>query len=62
MNVTFVSSTDHDHYAKNEEKVERLVAVKRPRPEFENRKEKMVHEKNVVSKLRSSICYFLPNY
>ena len=62
MNVTFVSSTDHDHYAKNDEKVERLVAVKRPRPEFENRKEKILHEKNVVSKLRSSICYFLPKY
>jgi hypothetical protein len=39
-----------------------MVAVKKPRPNQNIKQDKILHEKKIVSKLKSSISYFLPKY
>jgi serine/threonine protein kinase len=39
-----------------------MVAIKKPRFESEGRRDKIIHEKKIVEKFRSSVCYFLPKY
>jgi hypothetical protein len=62
--LAYVSSHDHSSYSELKlETVEKLLAIKSLKPEYASRlKDKLQHEKAIVSKLRGVCSYFLPKY
>lgn len=61
--LTYVNSTDHNVYHKHEEKIERLLAIKKLKPGLEKKlKDKLDHEREIVSKFKGGSSPFLPKY
>lgn len=62
MNLTFLGSVEMGYKPIEESKVEKIVAVKKPKGNFEGKRDKIAHEKTIVSHLKSSVSYFIPKY
>lgn len=62
-NITFISSVDSTVYMENEPIKERLIAIKKLKPELEKKlAHKLEHEKNIVSRMKGGCSYFIPKY
>jgi hypothetical protein len=46
----------------NGNEIEKVVAVKKPKEGPSSRRDKIMHEKQIVSHLKNSISYFMPKY
>ena len=59
--LTFINSTDHNTYMQKDEKIEKLIAIKKLKPGLENKlREKLSHEKSIVSTLKGGTSLFIP--
>lgn len=60
--MSFLNSFDYSNFKMQDEKVDKMVAIKSIKEDSLRLLPKLEHEKNIVVKLRGSITYFLPKY